>query len=212
MRKQRTSEEKKALLARVRNVIFYGLGSLILAFADAIFIIPFDLLPGGVASIGIVVEGYDNTFTNIRISGAKIGVKLVSAGNYLRNIHPLFLVPEFYDDSIGFLIENGNNWMDFCYSDQYATGFQIGDQHCVFDNCFVYWYSNYGKKHTAIKSTGKFNLTVTNFTVGMGEWNKAETNYVLEVAEDGGNGVFNNISIDDTGILSDNKYLEYVKD
>lgn len=162
--------------------------------------------------IGILVEGYDNTFTNIRISGAKIGVKLVSAGNYLRNIHPLFLVPEFYDDSIGFLIENGNNWMDFCYSDQYATGFQVGDQHCVFDNCFVYWYSNYGKRHTAIKSTGKFNLTVTNFTVGMGEWNKAETNYVLEVAEDGGNGVFNNISIDDTGILSDNKYLEYVKD
>lgn len=37
--------------------------------------------------VGILVEGYDNTITNVRISGALIGVRLVSAGNYLRNVH-----------------------------------------------------------------------------------------------------------------------------
>lgn len=163
--------------------------------------------------VGIIVHGFDNTFTNIRISGALIGVELYSAGNYLRNIHPLFYnSEEDYDNSIAFVSECDNNWFDFCYSDQYATGFQNEGQHNILDNCFVYWYSNRGPRHTAIKSTGAFNMTVTNFTAGMGEWNAAKTNYLLEVAEPGGKGVFNNLSIDEPGILTDNLYLEYVKD
>ena len=39
--------------------------------------------------IGVLVEGYDNTLTNMRIGGVHIGVLLRSAGNSLRNIHPL---------------------------------------------------------------------------------------------------------------------------
>lgn len=162
---------------------------------------------------GILVEGYDNTFTNIRISGALVGVRLVSAGNYLRNIHPLFYnSEEDYEQSIGFLCENDNNWFDFCYSDQFGTGFQNSGQYSVLDNCFVFWYAKTGKRHTAIRSTGEFNLTVTNFTAGMGGWNAAsEANLLLDAAQPGGRGVFNNLHISEPEVLSDTKYLEYVK-
>ena len=40
---------------------------------------------GGTDSVGVLVEGYDNTFTNMRIANVFIGVDLRSAGNSLRN-------------------------------------------------------------------------------------------------------------------------------
>ena len=43
---------------------------------------------GTVDSIGLLIEGMDNTFTNMRSARVQIGVKLVRGGNYLRNIHP----------------------------------------------------------------------------------------------------------------------------
>lgn len=163
--------------------------------------------------VGILVEGYDNTITNVRISGALIGVRLVSAGNYLRNVHPLFYNrPEDYEESVAFVSESDNNWFDFCYSDQFATGFLNDGHENILDNCFVYWYNNTGKRHTAIKSTGKFNAYVTNFTAGMGKWNAAsESNLILDAAEDGGYGRITNLYISDSEILSDKVYQKYLK-
>lgn len=40
--------------------------------------------------IGLLIEGFDNTFTNMRIAGFEIGVKLTGSGNFLRNLHPLY--------------------------------------------------------------------------------------------------------------------------
>ncbi len=80
--------------------------------------------------MGILSEGFDNTFTNIRLAKVFIGVKLDSSGNMLRNIHPLYIygnadADEMYSESIGFLNCRGNNFYDYCYSDQQATGFYI---------------------------------------------------------------------------------------
>ena len=162
--------------------------------------------------VGILVEGYDNTITNVRISGALVGVKLVSAGNYLRNVHPLFYnSPDDYEESVAFVSESDNNWFDFCYSDQFATGFLNDGNENILDNCFVYWYNNVGKRHTAIRSTGRFNAFVTNFTAGIGKWNAAsEANLILDAAQDGGYGRITNIVISDPGTLSDCEYLEYL--
>ena len=44
-------------------------------------------------SIGILIEGWDNTLTNIRISRINTGVKLTASGNMLRNVHPLYYFP-----------------------------------------------------------------------------------------------------------------------
>ncbi len=39
--------------------------------------------------IGALIEGFDNTLTNMRIVGVQVGVRLKSGGNYLWNIHSL---------------------------------------------------------------------------------------------------------------------------
>lgn len=45
---------------------------------------------GTTESIGVLLEGYDNTLTNMRIADVFIGVKLRSSGNSMRNLHPLY--------------------------------------------------------------------------------------------------------------------------
>ena len=56
-----------------------------------------------------------------------ITVEVRGGGNMLRNIHPLFIIhPETYaryEESAGFRIVHGMNWFDYCYSDQFAVGF-----------------------------------------------------------------------------------------
>ena len=68
-------------------------------------------------SVGVLVEGFDNTFTNMRIASVQVGFQLRSQANMLRNIHPLIIHNEAnpnYATSCGFLDEAGCNWDDFC--------------------------------------------------------------------------------------------------
>ncbi len=77
------------------------------------------------SSVGVLVEGYDNTFTNMRIGGIHVGVHLRSGGNYLRNIHPLYYnIDKEYESSCGFIDEANDNWFDFCNSDEFETNFR----------------------------------------------------------------------------------------
>lgn len=57
--------------------------------------------------------------------------------------------------------ERGNNFYDFCYSDEFATAFLIKDsRYSNYTNCFAFWYSKRGEKHIVFKSEGKFNSYV----------------------------------------------------
>ena len=83
---------------------------------------------GGTDSVGILIEGYDNTVTNVRIGNAFVGVLVKSAGNVMRNIHPLYTSDYTdYANSCGFWDQCGNNWFDYCYSDQYGIAFRSSD-------------------------------------------------------------------------------------
>ena len=162
--------------------------------------------------IGVLIEGYDNTLTNMRIGGVQIGVKVKTGGNYLRNIHPLYYnFNDEYPSSCGFVNEGNNNWFDFCYSDQFAIGFLTKNSADTYHNCFVYWYSNKGPRHTAFKSLGKFNSCVMNLTVGMGKHNAAEENFVLDAAEAGGTGQFFRVNIGDASVLTDHSHDVYLR-
>ena len=113
--------------------------------------------------IGVLVEGYDNTLTNMRIGGVHIGVLLRSAGNSLRNIHPLYYnSDEHYESSCGFIDEQENNWYNFCYSDQFAVGFLSHGGRSFYDHCFAYWYNNKQKRHIVFKSTRRFKSSVVS--------------------------------------------------
>lgn len=147
-------------------------------------------------SVGILAEGWDNTFTNIRIADVNTGVWLKSSGNILRNVHPLYTLDfKNFENSRGFINdkERPNNWFDFCYSDNFSVGFLLNAR-VTLQNCFCFWYSPRGKEHTAIKTEGKFDSTITNLTVGF--CGKKTENAVLSVAEPGGNGTLQNLFAD----------------
>ena len=163
-------------------------------------------------SIGVLVEGYDNTFTNMRIAGVNIGVKLLSSGNSMRNIHPLFYNSrEGYEKSCGFWDERSDNWYSFCYSDQFATGFYNKGGRVFYTDCFVYWYSNQGEKHTAIRVDGRFNARVTNLNVGFAKHNATKENVVLHVREEGGKGTMLNTVICDPSLVTDHTHEQYTR-
>ena len=96
-----------------------------------------------VDSIGVIIEGYDNTLTDMRIAGFFIGVDLRVGGNFLRYIHPLYTSDYTdYENSCGFRVAGNNNWFLNCYSDQFSNGFRTTESiRCVFDSCFCFWYS-----------------------------------------------------------------------
>ena len=163
-------------------------------------------------SVGVLVEGYDNTFTNMRIGGVHIGFHIRSGANALRNIHPLYYGGnEEYQSSIGFLDERFDNYYDFCYSDEFATAFQTNDGRNLYSNCFAYWYSKRGDKHTVFRSTGAFNSDVMNLNVGFGAHNATKENKILEVAKPGGKGMFFNLNVGDENFVTSQTHLPYMR-
>ena len=174
-------------------------------------------------SIGVLLEGHDNTLTNMRIAAVQTGVLIKSGTNSLSNIHPLFIyAPELHDrnpdmygevdlidysKSIGFDdVSNGTNWYDFCYSDQMATGFRFRSGSAVFQNCFVMWYNTNGSHEIGFDCSGRFNSSILNCQV----WLKSgvETCIFLRVAEKGFGVVENPIFNDN--LNTDKSYLDYL--
>ena len=162
-------------------------------------------------SIGLLVEGYDNTFSNMRIANVHVGVDLRGGGNSMRNLHPLYTCwgKDDYETGIGFLDRTGNNWYSFCYSDNFAVGFRTtGNGHSQFDSCFCMWYSPRGATHRIVQADRKFESTFNDLTVGF--HGKAATNAVLQVGEPGGRGVFNRLH-GSVGRSTDGVHKEYVR-
>ena len=167
---------------------------------------------GTVDSIGVLVEGMDNTFTNMRIARVQIGVKLMKGGNYLRNIHPLYSLAtgfDHYTDSIAFCDLSWENWYDFCYSDQYCTGFYMkSDVRSIYHNCFVYWWKTLEGGEIGFKAEGKFCSLLTNCKVTFRK-DANNTNFLL-VGEAGGYGVIENPFFNEDQ-APDKSYMDYLK-
>ena len=144
-------------------------------------------------SIGVLLEGYDNTLTNMRIADVFTGVDLRSCGNSLRNIHPLYTCGyEDYTESCGFFDRMGSNWGSFCYSDHFGIGFRFGENTVsIYDSCFCMWYCARQDSHTVIRADGAFNSVMTNLRVGF--FNDETENRVLLEAHTGGQGVLERI-------------------
>ena len=148
-------------------------------------------------SIGVLVEGSDNSFTNMRIADVFIGVKILTgSGSIMRNVHPLYTCDYTdYENSCGFYDTIGDNWYETCYSDHFGIGFYMTKNvgYNRYDSCVSYWYSPREISHIGFASEGKFNGLVMNAKVGFrGEEAK---NLVLREGEPGGKGVFQNLII-----------------
>lgn len=121
-------------------------------------------------STGVLIEGFDNTLTNMRIADVFTGVDVRSGGNMLRNIHPLFIIRaasyDRYEESVGFRIgDQPANWFDYCYSDQFAVGFDTTGGG-VLKNCFCWWYSDREDFHLAVRCEGTFYGSIDTLVIG----------------------------------------------
>ncbi len=157
---------------------------------------------GGTDSIGLVVEGWDNTFTNMRIGNVFIGVHVKTSANALTNIHPLYYSDYTdYENSAGFVDEGGNNIYNFCYSDQFCNAFVTkGGVSSIYDNCFCYWYSEAGHREVAFKAE-KFNSVVDNLRCGF-RYDTRDNNHVLVTEKTGGTGEFDTILVENHKVAS----------
>ena len=160
-------------------------------------------------SIGVLIEGADNTLTNVRICRAHVGVRIKTGGNALQNVHPLYSWNyEDYADACAFWDENTNNWYYYCYSDQYGVGFRLREGcRSQFDGCFVFWYGPKGETHTAVRADGKFNGLFTNLRIG---FNFPEVKNILLDAEEGGAGILDRVIVRDN-LLSDDFYKQHLQ-
>lgn len=121
------------------------------------------------------------------------GVVIHAGGNSLRDVYPLFTGDwKHYDRSVGFDIDAEDNFCDFCYSDQFATGFRFEKGGGgIFDKCFCFWYkSGRGMKHVAFESIGTFRAHVNDPTVRFRD--PEGRNALLKVGEPGGDGFIRN--------------------
>ncbi len=137
-------------------------------------------------AVGVLVEGFDNTFTNMRIASVNIGVWLKGAGNSLRNIHPLYIFGDTqdYPSSIGFRIDNNDNWLYYCYSDQMATAFRIAkDVRVKMTDCLCWWYNGWVPFQTAIECDGQLHTIINSVRVGF-NWDCKDTR-ILKAAPGG---------------------------
>ena len=159
--------------------------------------------------MGILVEGYDNTFTNIRIGHVFVGVHLRSAANAMRNIHPLYYSDYTdYENSCAFLDECGSNVYDFCYSDQFCVGFRtVGNVSNIYSNCFCYWYSAAGGREVGFRADGKFRSVVTNTRLSFRD---DTDNAVLQTTRFFGKGTFDNLLVESSRVR-DKSYLRFTR-
>jgi len=158
---------------------------------------------GDVDSIGVLIEGYDNTLTNMRIANVFTGVDIRSGGNMLRNIHPLYIIRpsshDQYEKSVGFRVgENMANWLDYCYSDQFATGYHV-HKGAILQNCFCWWYSGKETSHVALRSDLPFTGMVNTLVIG-GEQHPEHPNRLEDGLVLSENGVIQNVSLNGTTI------------
>ncbi len=167
---------------------------------------------GEIESIGLLVNGFDNTFTNMRIARVQVGVKLLGGGNFIRNVHPLYVrhnkIGETnYADSIGFDERCGGNFYDNAYSDQFATGFSIAGSSSILDNCFVFYYANHGKQ-TAFNCRGTFTSIINNPRVNFSA--REEKDATFFYTENHGSGKITNPMFSPNGCVNGkNNYSEY---
>ena len=164
-------------------------------------------------SIGVLMEGHDNTLTNMRIYRVHKGIVLNSGGNMLRNIHPLYGFANELNDvdnyltSVAFEDRWNDNYYDICYSDQFCTGFSLQTSSAnIYTNSYIMWYSPKGGREVAFKVEGKFNSIIRSPRVN---FLKETENALLTVSEPGGCGILEN-PMTNPDVIGDRQYEEYL--
>lgn len=146
---------------------------------------------GSADSVGVLVEGSNNSLTNIRAFRVSAGMKCTESGsdNIFRSIGAVATEGAASNAALaGFIDLSSGNHYDACYSDQFATGFGFStNARSVYNDCFVTWRDAENGYHVGFGATGRLNAVISNCTVG--HTDDVATDAYLLVAEEGGEGV-----------------------
>lgn len=113
-------------------------------------------------SVGVMVSGSYNTFTNMKISDVQYGVKCTETGsnNFFRSIMAIGTGLEGTDNAGFWELSDGNQY-DICYSDQFAKGFIIDERsNSLYNGCNVSWWSADNDYHVGFYADGMFNSVI----------------------------------------------------
>lgn len=163
-------------------------------------------IPG---SIGVHVDGLDNTLTDIRINGFEIGMQLTRAGNLMHNIHAVYKRGERmdYNNSIGFLDSSGSNWMDGFHAEGFRVAYRIrGGGLDMLNDCIASWSDPAATAQTAIATDGRLSSIVTNFKAEFGDGANC---MFLDLGAEGGKGVIQ-YPIFDKSKVNNTSYINHL--
>lgn len=109
---------------------------------------------GAAGSVGMNVDGFDNTITDIRIYDMQLGIKAVGAGNFFKNICVTNSVVDdgYYKINLG-IDDRANNWYNNCYVENCATAYSMHPSSLFWDNG-AKWMGSQCKTQIALKLTG----------------------------------------------------------
>ena len=165
-------------------------------------------------SVGVLLEGHDNTLTNMRIAGVHVGIQADSGGNIFRNLHPLYIYSgenaedENFLTSVAFMDRWNDNYYDICYSDQFCTAFSMkSSSRNIYTNSYIMWYTSRGGVENAFKVDGSFNSVIRTPRVN---FHDDTINSLLSVTESNGSGMIENPMINNEEYITDKSYLEYL--
>ena len=106
-------------------------------------------------SIGVLLEGTYNNLTNMKISHVQYAVKCGKTGdnNVFKSIMAIGTGTPADVEVAGFYDLSGGNHYDMCYSDQFATGFLIGERaRSVYNACVASWWSADNNYHVGFRT------------------------------------------------------------
>ena len=97
---------------------------------------------GSDTSIGLFVDGYDNTLSNMRIANVRTGVRITSQANLIHNIQctaPAVWSATSYSQCVAFNDTGNRNWYENCSSTNYSTAFLMDARTSMLTNCVAKW-------------------------------------------------------------------------
>ena len=120
---------------------------------------------GSSSSVGLLIEGWDNTFSNMRIANVCTGVRVKTAANLIRDVQVTYVPNQrleiSYAATCGFDDLGDRNWYDNCSSTGFATGFKISGSRSFLTSCVIQWTEAQKDKTMQVAiSTGKLGCVV----------------------------------------------------
>ena len=163
-------------------------------------------------SIGLRIAGWDNTYSNMRISNVQIGVKIETAANLIRDIHVTFNMNKnlqgVYERCYGFQDNGSRNWFDNCSATNFAVAFNIASTTSFLMSCVARWTEDFADRtQVAIFSYSWRSVarSVSAFYTAPAE----KCKYLSLTNADGSGSILDPIF--DVNAVSDNSYEKFLR-